>query len=277
MQKLAEKTKTKGGTFSWYDTTLRAQTAMDGDRGLFALLINTLRRNGFQIEQDSHVASIIRRDYKCGVRGDLHVYASHFPRGSEVEFFQEVVTENPNGGRYDFNKRKKMPYLIRMRFLWEKRCLEAALTKRGFVETTNPEPQTAMEFVMHRREEIKKFHGQHFYEKPRESYNAKDADGVMLKDGDHRYFYDYNGILCRGTVYHNLNNMWWVVVNRTSWNNIASFQLFAYDPNLHPARKVDHPERHIKAKLDKAVKEQNFERAIGLRDALARYTKEQGC
>lgn len=259
-----------------HDTTLGISTEVSGDRATYAALLNTLRRNGFTIKQDAEVSHLIRRDYHVGSRGDLHVYCNHYPTGAKIEFYQEIVTENPYGGRYDFSKFQKMPYLIRLRFLWEKRCLESVLRKRGFVSTDKPLPRTAYEAVEQKRQNIRDQHGQDFYQRDyaRQYGNATDADGNQLHDGDVRYFYLY-GHLQRGVVYHNLNNMWWVVINRTYYHNVASFHLFAYNRDLHSKRRIFDPAKSIKFKLDKAVKEQNFEKAIGLRDALRRLSSKK--
>lgn len=58
------------------------------------------------------------------------------------------------------------------------------------------------------------------------SYNNADRDGKTIFNGDFKYFRDYNGYLACGTVYHNINNMWWVIVNDNDIKNIADFELF---------------------------------------------------
>ena len=42
--------------------------------------------------------------------------AAKYPNGFEIVFFQNVIHKNPHGGRYDFDKLKKMPYLIRLQY-----------------------------------------------------------------------------------------------------------------------------------------------------------------
>lgn len=59
-----------------------------------------------------------------------------------------------------------------------------------------------------------------------EKYNSTDRDKNVIHDGDIKYYRGWDGYLRRGKVYHNINNMWWVIVNKYEWNNIASFELF---------------------------------------------------
>ena len=66
-------------------------------------------------------------------------------------------------------------------------------------------------------------------------YNCKDGDDVMMNDGDVRYFWDWRGYICRGVVYRNINNMWWVHTGPYSYTNVANFHLFTW--NLSMGRK----------------------------------------
>ncbi len=47
---------------------------------------------------------LFEKSHFVGRRGDLEFYAERYPRGFRIEFFQNVNFENPNGGRYDFEK-----------------------------------------------------------------------------------------------------------------------------------------------------------------------------
>lgn len=58
------------------------------------------------------------------------------------------------------------------------------------------------------------------------SYNGLDRDKKVLRNGDIKYFRHWNGYLYRGRIYHNINNMWWVIVDKYTVTNIAAFDLF---------------------------------------------------
>jgi len=74
-------------------------------------LLNFMKDRAFNIKHDEHVDKTIREDYWYGKKGDLEFVAHRYPRGFSFEFFQNINFKNSNGGRYDFDKFDKMPYL----------------------------------------------------------------------------------------------------------------------------------------------------------------------
>ena len=76
-----------------------------------------LAADGFNVQRDPDVDKIIRKDYYIGKFHDLEFEAKKYPNGFEIGFFQNVVYENPNGGRYDFDKFSKMPRMIQLYFV----------------------------------------------------------------------------------------------------------------------------------------------------------------
>ena len=61
----------------------------------------------------------------------------------------------------------------------------------------------------------------------KESYNNTDKNKKIIYNGDVKYFRDFStGRWFKGVVYHNINNMWWVIINNTKRTNISSFELF---------------------------------------------------
>lgn len=98
--------------------------------------------------------------------------------------------------------------------------------------------------------------------------NAKDQDGVLLTDGETRYFY-YQNRLMRGQVYHNINNMWWVIINKHQFTNLGSHNLFKYTPNLK-LKIVQSQEDRIKIEIKKESNLNNFEKCVILQKKLNR-------
>ena len=45
------------------------------------------------------------------------------------------------------------------------------------------------------------------------SYSNKDRDGKLLYNGQIKSCPDYHGKIRKGKIYHNINNMWWVIVS----------------------------------------------------------------
>ena len=72
---------------------------------------------------------------------------------------------------------------------------------------------------------------------PEHEYNAKDRDGKILHNGEVKYFRDWSGYLIRGVIYHNINNMWWVLPLDGDVMNKACFELFDLT-DAEPRRRV---------------------------------------
>lgn len=254
--------------FSVYDTTLSftnndEQPCNDWLRhkfrhyGLLHRIFNMLRGYGFEICNDMEVSKIIRKDHFVGVKGNLKFKASRYPRGFKIEFYQELVTVNSLGGYYDFNKFQKMPYLIQKQYIFvvNKICsflsefaqnktkpvcrtAEDAI-KYAYVQSWH-HPQESMDF------DLSELNGTTC----EESYNNTDRDGKTIFNGELKYFRDYKGYLNRGIVYHDLNNMWRVILNDTEIAKIADFQLFDLsDSDLRKRVKKDiKPKSYIEKK-----------------------------
>lgn len=93
--------------------------------------------------------------------------------------------------------------------------------------------------------------------------NSNDANGKKILCGETKYFYDYNNLLQRGVVWHNINNMWWVICNG-DLKNIAAFNLFDYSPTIRTKRPVN--EKKIKALLSMFAERMEYERCAAIRD-----------
>lgn len=195
-----------------------------------------LKGRGWIIQTDQGVLKrhpIIADDYFEGQKGDLRFKAEQHPALSELEFYQDINTENRNGGRYDFDKLKMMPYLIRCQFLTELKHIKNLLIGLGYADHSAPVLKTAEDKVKyafvrswHHPQKSMEFNLKDTDGQTSESYNSTDMDGKTIKNGEAKYFRDRKGRLMRGTVYHNINNMWWVLINKHWYKNMACFELF---------------------------------------------------
>ena len=254
--------------FSVYDTTLSFtnnddQPCNDWLRhnfrhyGLLHRIFNMMRDYGFEICNDMEVSKIIRKDHFVGVKSELKFKASRYPRGFKIEFYQELVTVNSNGGYYDFDKFQKMPYLIK------KQCILAVNKICSFLSEfsqnkTKPDCRTAENAIKyayvqswhHPQESMDYDLSELNGTTCEESYNNTDRDGKTIFNGELKYFRDHKGYLNRGIVYHDLNNMWWVILNDTEIAKIADFQLFDLsDSDLRKRVKKDiKPKSYIEKK-----------------------------
>lgn len=224
--------------------------------GYFYRCMNLLSAEGFTVRKDPDVAKIIRNDYWIGKRGDLEFAAHKYPNGFDIEFFQNVHFENPNGGRHDFDKYEKMPHMIRIQFLKYINKIVAFLKEleSDISDQTKHYPKFAEDWIKCRYVEDW-FHKQKDTNFDLRSldglvvqlpYNGLDRDKKELHNGEIKYFRGYDGYLRRGRVYHNCNNMWWVIVDKYTVKNIASFELFDLMPDDFRGRrkKPNVPEKY---------------------------------
>lgn len=255
--------------FSVYDTTLsftnNDEQAYKGNwlrhkfrhYGLLHRIFNMLRDYGFEICNDMEVSKIIRKDYFVGVKGNLKFKASRAPRIFKIEFYQELVTVNSHGGYYDSNKFQKMPYLIQKQYIFVVNKICSFLSE--FAQNkTKPDCRTAEDEIKYNYVQSWR-HPQESMDFDllelngttcEESYNNTDRDGKTILNGELKYFRDYKGYLNRGIVYHDLSNMWWVILNDTEISRVAGFQLFDLsDSDLRKRVKKDiKPKSYIQKK-----------------------------
>lgn len=214
---------------------------------LYREVLYLLGSMGFYVSGDKEIKKkypILDKDHNRGRYADLEFKSERFATGFSFTFYQNVVFENPHGGEYDYNKLEKMPYLVRKQFELTIKKLSKFLMDKGIPNTTKPVYKNAkakikqhyVESLHHPQKDINfllsDLDGQTF-----EPYNSKDRDGKILHNGEIKYFRDYNGYLYRGKIYHNINNMWWVIINANEIRNIASFEFFDLTPDEYRGRK----------------------------------------
>lgn len=252
------------------DTSLCMWGTNAHDDETYAAMRDTLRANGFSFHQDPDIKKnypIIAKSHHHGQRGILEFNSEIFPAGMKFEFYQNQVFENKHGGKYDFDKRKKMPYLTGKLFELISRKLIDTAEAHGFTFTP-PEPLYGMEAALSRQQDWVESHGG-FKPEDQPDYNVRDADGVRLRNGDTRYFYNYDRRLRRGTVIYSANNIWLAVTTPDAWPaQMACFELFSYCPGKHPVRKPVDAKQARQAALERAVKAQNYLRAHAIHEAI---------
>lgn len=69
-------------------------------------------------------------------------------------------------------------------------------------------------------------------------HNSNDQNKKKIICGDKKYFYssETKRLSC-GIVWHNINNMWWIISGGKLYNK-ASFELFDFDKNLPKRQKI---------------------------------------
>ncbi|APC41554.1 hypothetical protein [Clostridium estertheticum] len=200
-------------------------------------VLNFMKKRGFKVSKDPR----IEKDYKClskdhraGQKGELRFKTHRYPAGFAIEFYQEINVKNNNGGFYDFDKFKMMPYLIKLLFINESNKIAEFLEKLGVENKEKHEYKLAEDKIKHDW-----VSSCHYPQKDMNfklsdldgttcdaSYNNTDRDKKIIYNGQIKYFRHWDGRLMRGKVYRNLNNMWWVITNDTEIRNEADFNLF---------------------------------------------------
>ncbi|GAB4071694.1 hypothetical protein KHC28_00175 [Ancylobacter sonchi] len=205
---------------------------------IFAGIRGLLWRRGWTVGEDPacHYRSL-RPSRRLARKGRL--IASLQVNGRHIEF--ECWTEtwpkdNPNGHRRDYNKRGRLDYIDRLRLEVEERAIIRWLEARADVTVSRSRPMpstgriTALEFIEQGYAESWHSDKKLGRPVPTADYNRKSADGFMLEHGATVWTTDAKGRLIRGTVFYNINNMWWVVAGPHTLLNQGSFEIYVDCP-----------------------------------------------
>jgi len=279
----------KTASYFLYDTSLHIATEEAfGNRRLFLDIILHLRKLGFEIGKDQDIDKnyhMLNKTHRYGVMKGLEFSADYYNTGMKFEFFQNVTPTSGRklgDGKYGFDKLKYMSYLMSKRFIFTRNSVIKYLESRGIVEKVKKHltwhGQPDLDAYKTNREKVAaiKTTTDNVSE-----YNSKDRDKKEIKNGDKKCFYSpYTKRLNVGYAFHNINNMWWVVLNDEEYHNIAAFELFDFSPDA-PLRKPVEIERVIdklNRKLNSLIEKSDFEKCIKVRDSIkllkSRITKD---
>lgn len=289
-------------SFKFYDASLIVSAPGGEPKKQFGLrspdwetfnrLLKVLEGKGFAFTTDPRIDeryAILSKYHRLGSRqtpqGELFVAAECYPTGCKLEFFQEIVTENHNGGRHDFDKRRKMPYLIGKAFEVAANCARDHLLARGFehhqpVKSPNPDPLAFFNDKWDGEYERKR--GIHRFKRdesgwPDESELRYWRHGAApVQQGDVWYFRDHGGHLMRGRCYGGINGMWMVIYGPGAHDcrHLHRSELFQCSPAQTKRRDV--PVKRGISRLtrlrDEAIRTEDYEAAARYRDALRRIS-----
>lgn len=249
--------KTETNIFRVYDSSFWVDIAPAGPpaRPLYHRLNNLLQERGWKIGPDPFQEKPNPRSWSwqrlLAVKGDLYCAVevrAHEGGGGKIayQFWQDLVLEEGRTcGRWSFDKRQRMPFLIRMQWQATLNVMQTLLRSLGFThEITSWEAheQKGMDFILKRMAEschTPKDYDPLTHTSPY-SYNVQGRDGQPIQPG-RKYMAYVNGRLVTGTAYYNLNNMWWLLPNEQSRPfNVGSHHLFPPDATL-PRRQPRAP------------------------------------
>lgn len=221
----------------------------------FNRVLDVLRGIGFEVGRDPEIErhySILGHTHRYGKWRDLEFKANTYTTGCKIEFFQNVVFENPNGGQYDFSRRTKMPYLTGKRFDLAVKLIREHLVARNFLETTevksaNPDPLAYFNGKWDSEYERKR--GTHRFKRDENGwpllselnhYQMFDADKLPITHGDTLLSRDSKGYLRRGHVWGGINGMWTFVYGpgERDFTHVSHSEMFRQTSARAIGRKV---------------------------------------
>jgi len=245
-----------------------------------AAIIRHLRTRGWRVHLDPIIRRrypIIHQSYHRGNKGLLEVKIEVSSWAIRIEFFQNIVRQNRNGGEYDFEKRRRMPYLIGLAYQLERNRLADMLRERFGILLQLEERRRGIHYIMARRLSIRQSHGWSFYRCEQPLYNIQGAHGRPIHTGEIVYFRSRStGRMLRGIAFHNINSMWWVLL---PCGTVLNESVHALAPRwhfqkLHGREFSEDIRRSRISTLEKlAVSNRQYEHAARFRDALDQHPK----
>lgn len=279
----------------------------------FNRLMKVLEARGFSVGRDPHIDKhypTLGPQHRAGLvatpHGDLKFEAEASQTGCKIDFYQDVVTDHPRSGKYDFDRVAKMPYLIRKKFEGAIAACTEHLRTRGFIDTDRARTATPGRPIGDRLSvcdgarfddsgevsaaalayfnstwdgEYERKRGVHRFERGPDGWPTAreiggygrnhDRDKHEIRHGEIRYCRDLKGWLRRGRVFGGINGQWMVVYGpgQRDFTHASSFELFSYRPGVTP-RKVHPRPQPLEAVLKAAVAREDYERAAKLRDLI---------
>lgn len=264
-------------TVRFHDTCIIIDSEKpEGNEQVFKAVNRLLKSKGF----DVYVPERFEKDYKVLKRWHRELNRqwlyceAEFSRNSiKYEFFQEVYTENRNGGVYDFDKYQKMDTKMQTEFRSIRKLIIDFLYKKYAVIPEKVEVLDWHGYVNNPSEINKKFPGMIV-----EKYSGKDFEPQYneghdinknpVHNGDFMGAYDDHGRLWVGRMYNRCGTYKYMVHNDRTYSLFPTYKCFPLTGN--DPRKII-PEKSIgvlKGLLEKSVKEQDLEKAIVYMDRI---------
>lgn len=222
--------------------------------------------------------------HTSGLQAELGVNG----RSVELEMWQDVTpSENKNGGKYDFDKLERMPYVLRLEVERTRRHVIKALCEAhsGYsvrppkISSPNPDPLAWFNDSWDGEYERKR--GEHRFKRGADGWPndeelkpwaRKDRDGVELRHGDVRYLRNYKGYLMCGRIYGGINGRWTLVYGpgKRDYTCAQANEFFTCSAGSVPSKVYPARERRkrLEREMQKAIAAMDFDRAKVLKGIL---------
>lgn len=90
---------------------------------------------------------------------------------------------------------------------------------------------------------------------------GNDKNKKKIICGETKFFYNYNNRLSYGIVWHNINNMWWVISGGKLYN-VACFDLFDYEYGMPRRKPAD--DNYIDRLLKKHESQKDYQKCANI-------------
>ncbi len=252
---------------------------------LYSSFEELLKSLGFTVGYDPKVKedSCLFEHYRYGRLNELEVKFHAIMSTLEIEFFQNVVFDNPNGGEYDYSKLQKMPYLCRLRFTKVSRLIQVWLENHGVQKRYEKRTdwlndpvgafQDSWDFDIHRNEGRPRFSMEKI-EKRQNSWDRHDGDKTLTSWGD-RKFVRVRGRWMACRVYDGINGMWKCVSNAEVLVCDCVSRLRANFPGRDRQFTKDERVKRVLRCLDRSVAERDYLKAHRIQSFVKRFYGEE--
>lgn len=258
-------------------------------RDVFARIVQTLNRLGWSCtmpaisEHDvKHYGGKVARwsaeSKRLCQKGDLFADLSVSGRCIELDFFQNVnAPDRPdNGGRYQRDKEKHMPYVMWLEMERARRRIRGYLLNVLSGYTFKPSAPklgaagvTALEYAAYRRRTSGHYVAELDRARIGNSNQGFSADGQPLENGSKVFAIGRTGRVVSGTAFYDLNGNWMVVTGRYDVEWIWHTEIYVSCPgDPRVKRNARQRRQRLESELAAAIKAMDFERAAVLRDIL---------
>jgi hypothetical protein len=247
---------------------------------VFDRIVATLAESGWKVgtwDRAKLYPAIAANHYTCHHPSGLDAELSVSGRCVELNMWQDVTpSENPNGGQYDFDKLKRMPYLLRLQVERTRQRVTKALC--GAFPSYSVKPaapvlgmmgSTAEEMARHRRVNSGHYKPELDRAEISMASNAIARDGGTIEHGGRVWALDHKGRVVTGTAYYSLGSQWQIVTGRYGLLYCSMSEIFTQPPdNLRVKRNQRERRMRLEREMQAAIKSMNFKRAEVLKGIL---------
>lgn len=214
------------------------------------------------------VARCLRRSHRAAARNRIRVELEWFPTGASARFYVDPNADHPNGARYG-EPEKAARYLDRKLLELTRRRLTRLLVENGFPDRSDPRLADPIDQVAY--DQRRSWHWRPGVGLRPTAGGDRNRDGDPIVEGGQVLIFGAQGeggAPYLGRAFSALNHMWWVV-HPGGLCVVDSRQIFTPRSPLPRRFHTADRRRVVLTRLEeKYVKARNYERAIGVRDAL---------